>query len=93
MTDPIELIPVEPIGTRRVSYLGDEEYVEIDDYSPDDVARGKALNELRLGLEMDIRTAADLLGIRPTEVAKVELGGLRVDVFEYGRRLHANRGS
>lgn len=70
------LRPVTPIGSYRIRTMAGDVAV-MDDYpvSPN----GKALRARRLELDLTIREAAKLLGLRMVEVSQLEMGSTVTD--------------
>lgn len=90
MQPPLVVIPVAPVGSHEsLAFVnppppdGCLQRVTVKDYPPS--PRGEALRDTRLALDLGFRTAADVLGLRPSEVSALERGSATLSADDWCR--------
>lgn len=79
MTPPLAIIPVAPVGSHEsLAFVnppppsGGLQRVKVTDYPPS--PRGEALLLTRLGFDLGLRAAAEVLGLRAVDLSALEHG-------------------
>lgn len=90
MTPPLALIPVAPTGSHEsVAFVnpppptGGLQRVTVQDYPPSPC--GEALLNTRLGFDLGLRAAADVLGLRAVDLSALEHGRATLSADDWCR--------